>query len=215
MQKNYVLSALPIDINRGADINSLLENKKRILTGYRFLGAGKIGFQLLQETFRIKLEGNGADYAALWSPLIEQISRRKTRGFELKMDTYFPYYVDEPISFSISSSGGSPEVFSDGVKMPLREDVIIDDYWHGKAWASHSGWHQLRMTDSTTINYFVHETSEWSALRAAQSIKLTKVAQGKPQENRSSWLERKPVSPIIFYFIFLLAGGFLWLAPKI
>jgi hypothetical protein len=213
--KSYLLPAIPIEVSLGADTKSILENKKRALTGYRFFGAGKIGFQLLQETHRIRLEGNSDDYAAIWSELIEKISRKETRNFELKIDTHFPYYADEPISFSVVSAGGSPEVFSDGVKIPLSEDVIVDDYWQGKTWAGNPGWHQLRMVDSTTINYFVHEPSEWRTLRAAYSTSETRIAQNKTQENQSSSSERKPVSLFIFYFIFLLAGGFLWLAPKI
>lgn len=213
--KGYVLPALPIEIQLQSDINPILRNKKRVLAGYRFFGAGRIGFQLLRETFRIKLEGNGSGYSAIWSTLIEKVSRKKTRDFDLWINTCFPYYPDEPISFSITATVGAPKVSSDGIKIPLEEDVIISDYWHGKTWVSKPGWHQLGTADSSAINYFVHEISEWEALRAAYSSNQTKIATARSLKNSHAVIQPQPISPLIFYFIFLFAAGFLWLAPKI
>lgn len=213
--KSYVLPALPLDIKVEYSVKSIFKNRKRILAGYRLLGAGKIGFQLLQETYRLRQEGNGSDYATMWSTLIEKISRRKTKNFELKLTAYFPYYMDEPIPFAVISSGKTPELFADGIKIPLREDVIIDDYWHGKTWAGNPGWHQLRATDSATLNYFVHQPSEWSSLRAAYSTKQTQIACDRPSQKQAPFTEHRLVPPLVFYIIFLFASGFLWLMPKI
>src|SRR5688572_26902203 len=43
------------------------KNKTGILSGYTFRGAGKIGFQLLQETYPLALSGDSISYAELWS----------------------------------------------------------------------------------------------------------------------------------------------------
>jgi hypothetical protein len=53
-------------------------------------------------------------------------------------------------------------------------------------------------------------------MRAANSVRKTLLMTDDFQ-NRSEGIqqENKPVSPLLFYLIFLLASGFLWLAPKI
>ncbi|HTH58307.1 MAG TPA: hypothetical protein VL728_19810 [Cyclobacteriaceae bacterium] len=213
--KGYVLPAQPTEVTPIDGLTSILKNKKRTLTGYRFLGAGKIGFQLLQETYRIKLEGNGADYAAIWSTLLEKVSRKKAKNFDLKMNTFFPYYADEPVTFSVVSAGGIADAFSDDIKIPLIENVIINDYWHGKTWPKSTGWHQLRVGDSTLVNYFVHDVSEWTALSTVRMSNETRIAQFKTLQNHSPLPTSNPVSPFIFYLIFLFSAAFLWLAPKI
>jgi hypothetical protein len=214
--KKYVMSALPFEIAGSHSLESILKNNKRILAGYQFFGAGKIGFQLLQETYRLPLEGSHEDYALIWSPLIEKVARREKEKFHIKLNTDFPYYADEPVDFSVISSGQKPEIYSDNEKIPLTEDIIIDDYWHGQTWCGKSGWHSLNATDSVTVNYFIHEPTEWKSLRESNSIKDTSLAQSKSL--KSTAIHRKvtrQVSLLLFCVIFLVASGFLWLAPKI
>jgi len=215
-RKAYVLSCLPIEVTRGMEVESVTENRRRTLAGYRFLGAGKIGFQLLQETFRMKLQGDTVDYGTIWSTLIERISRRKVEDFMLKLDTHFPFYTDEPMVFSLTTNGKTAEVFSDSIKTPLQEDVVIDDYWHGNVWTGRKGWHQLRVNDSTKFNYFVCGQSEWRSLRAANVMNQTKASQDqKVLKNKYPLTTRTPVSSVLFFLVFLIAGAFLWLAAKI
>lgn len=214
--KKYVFPALPLDVGNHSALESVLKNKNRMLSGYRFWGAGKIGFLLLQETYRLALEGNTEDYATIWSELIEKIARRENKKFEVKIDTYFPYYTDEPIHFSIISSGEKTVLFADRVKIPISEDVVVDDLWNGKVWAGKSGWHQFKMADSTVLNYFVHKSNEWQSIRASSSRAATLLAQkASAIGGNSIQFSDDPISPVLFYIIFILASGFLWLAPKI
>lgn len=214
--KKYVLPALPLNVQNHSSLEPILKNKNRMLSGYRFLGAGKIGFQLLQETYRLSLEGNTEDYASIWSLLIEGVARRESKKFELKIDTRFPYYTDEPIRFSLISSGEKPELFSDNIKIPMSEHIVVDDLWKGKIWAGKSGWHQLRAADSTVLNYFVHESNEWPSIRASSSKTVTLLAQNTIAAGGQTVLfSSNPISPFLFYIIFMVASGFLWLAPKI
>jgi hypothetical protein len=212
--KEYVLPALPYEITAQPGIESVLKNKRRSLSGYKSLGLGKIGFQLLQETYRITLEGKLDDYSSIWSTLIERVARKQSKEVELKLISLFPFYPNEPIDFSVISSSVKPTIFFDEIKVPLSEDVIIDDYWHGRIWADKTGWHQLRGADSTALNYFIYDPTEWSSVRKSNLRKQTFLAQ-KSDNQISGITEATLVSRVLFYFIFLLTSGFLWLAPKV
>ena len=80
------------------------KNKTGILSGYTFRGAGKIGFQLLQETYTLALSGDSISYAELWSPLLEEISRSRSEPSKIRIVTPFPWYENEPIDIEVISS---------------------------------------------------------------------------------------------------------------
>ncbi|MBI1770075.1 MAG: hypothetical protein HY015_11175 [Bacteroidetes bacterium] len=209
-------SVLPVKVIEQPSVESVIKSKDRVLAGYRFYGAGKIAFQFLQETYRLELEGNSNDYAFIWTPLIEKSSRKRNKKFELKLINPFPYYPNESLKLSVLSSGEKPAIRSDDIKVPASEDVLLDDYWKTKSWAGKSGWHRFTANDSTTLNYFVSEPSEWKSLRIASQVKNTLLAQSALQTQSSvPQFENEKISPLIFYLTFILASGFLWLAPKI
>ena len=214
----YALPIQPIDISTSKSIVSTLTHNNKLLSGYSFKGAGKIAFQLLKETYRVRLEGNTDDYAFIWTPLIEKTARVKENEFKVKLLNSFPYYQDQSLDIGIISAGSSPTLLDGSIQLPIGEDVIIDDLWHSKTWASSPGWHHLTIKeDSTRLNYFVSKKDEWKALRILNNMKATKLAEYDKEivSTESLIRETKQISAIMFYFMFLFAAGFLWLAPKI
>lgn len=207
-----------MEITTDPAIQPITQKDGRILSGYRYSGFGKIGFQLLHETYRIRLEGNVDDYAAVWSALIERTARTRNEMFRAKLRTLFPYYTDEPLSVEIISSGAQPTLYSGRISLPITEDVVIDNLWLGKSWADEAGWHQfLIQEDSTQLNYFVSANDDWKTLRIANQIKANKLVQASNGESHAMVknYEEQAVSALLFYLLFLFAAAFLWLAPKI
>ena len=135
----------------------------------------------------------------------------------MNLTTDFPYYADEPLSVEIISSGIQPSLYEKKNSIPLTEDVIIDDYWHGKSWAGKPGWHQFSVSqDSTHLNYFVSNDDEWRALRIANQIRINKLTEAEDSKEKvAAQFFSKPIPAVLFYIIFLFACGFLWLAPKL
>jgi hypothetical protein len=214
----YTFPALPVKIDVDS-IEPITQSKERILSGYVSRGAGKIAFQLLQETYRLTLEGKTLDYARLWSPLIEQVAKIQDSRFKIELEQDFPIYTDEPLDINVIASKQNSRLLSDSVLLPLREDVVIDDYWHGSTWAGKRGWHQFSMEqDSTVKNYYVSDKSEWQNLRIVQQQKANEAISKKNFPNEQAevtFTGEKLISPLIFFLLFLLSSGFLWLAPKI
>lgn len=214
---NFVLPAAPVSIEAPASITPITVSSNRVLSGFVNLSAGKVAFQLLHETYRLLLEGKTNDYAIIWSPLLEATTRLKPHGFKIEIENQFPYYPDEPLSISVIAASEEPMLKSEALQLPLAEDVIVDDYWHTTTWAGKAGWHQLETQDSTQLNYFVASSKEWQALKIAN--------QHRQHSSRSTFYSErtkrelisvsKPISQLLFFITFLLASGFLWLAPKL
>jgi hypothetical protein len=215
--KRFVLPAQPVSVQANLPVTTITSSATRILSGYQHNAAGKIGFQLLHETYRLLLEGKTTEYAALWSPLLESTARLTQESFKIKISNTFPYYQDEPLAIEIIAASIEPELKSNTALLPLQEDAIIDDYWHTTTWAGEPGWHSLTTQDSTALNYYVSPANEWNALRAAnqQRAHLAKQTSFTGVHPANPQTEHKPISSLWFFIIFLLASGFLWLAPKL
>lgn len=211
----YVLPTLPMEFSFNRSPVAVIKNKNRLLSGYFFSGRGKIGFQLIQETFRLSIEGNTDDYASLWVTLIRSTARTEDAHFKLNLITPFPYYTNRPIEMAVSSSGPIPPLYADSASVALKEHARVDDYWTGQSWATQSGWHQLRLKgDSTQLNYFVSDTSEWKSLRICNQIRDNRLAREFSTASADQLTQPVPVPAILFYLLFLSSSAFLWLAPK-
>lgn len=200
-----------------SSINQVTSAGPRTLSGYRLLGDGKLGFQLLRETYSLSLGGETDAYAALWTPLLEQLARRQEMTCVARVVTPFPIYPDEPVTVEVISSGKVPRITADGARLPLLEDVRADDVWFGKTWAGEPGWHSVLEGDSVVLNYWVSPTGAWSSWRQASQQRSNHLAVGAPgmSEPVTTRTLQKPVSPWIFLFLFVVSSGFLWLAPKL
>jgi hypothetical protein len=214
---SFVLPATPVSIAATSEITPIIGSSNRTLSGFLNLGAGKVGFQLLHETYRLLLEGKENDYANLWSPLLKATTRLKSQRFKIQIENSFPNYTDEPLTISVIAANEEPILKYKTTTLPLQEDVIVDDYWHTITWAGKAGWNQLETQDSTRLNYFVAAADEWETLRVSNQHK-------QHQSRTTSYSERtqreltsitKPIPVLLFFIIFLLASSFLWLAPKL
>jgi hypothetical protein len=211
-----VLPNLPIELGVDPFMLAVTKNKNRVLSGYFYSGLGKIGIQFIQETFRLVVEGNTDDYASLWVTLIGNTARTKGSNFKLRLITPFPYYANEPIEIAAISSDLQPSLVADSARIPVKENASVDDYWTGQSWAGQSRWHQLSIRqDSTQLNYFVSDTSEWKSLKISNQIKDNRVSQIFSTNDPKKVTQHVPVPTVLFYFLFLFSSAVLWLVPKV
>lgn len=213
--KKVTLPAWAFKVNPDADIVITLKNRNRILSGYRYNGFGKTGFQLLQETYRLMLEGDSLAYSELWADLIGKTARTEGKPFSLKITSGFPYYTDEPLTVEAISAGTIPVVLNDSVRVPLTEDLFIDDRWAGKFWPGEPGWHTLTAGDSTRLMYYVSDKKDWTSLAATNAMIKTSELSVKTLPEKKMTITFRPVPIWIFYLLFLFSAGFLWLVPKL
>lgn len=214
--KKNILPAWPFKVNADAGIVTTLKNRNRILSGYRYDGFGKTGFQLLQETYRLMLEGDSLAYSELWANLIGKTARAKTNPISLRITSEFPYYTDEPLTVEAISAGTLPVVLNDSIRIALTEDLFIDDRWTGKFWTGEPGWHTLTVAgDSTRLMYYVSDKKDWTALAATNAMAETSAQSVKTLPEKKMTTTFTAVPAWIFYLLFLFSAGFLWLVPKL
>lgn len=209
--QTVTLSAWPVNARKDF---AIIKNKNRVLAGYKRLGAGKVGYQLLTETYPLIAKGQAKIYNHVWTNVVETLSRISAQTTSIKIINTFPVYPDEPLNIEVLAT--NPEVYLDSTQLPLHEHEVIDNLWSTTAWAKEKGWHQLlSATDSVTTNFFIPDFNSWVALRAANLQKATKEKAGGSLKFEADKLSYKTVSPILFFVLFVLAIGFLWLAPKL
>ena len=210
------LSALPYRALESSLVKPIIKSEEGVLSGYQHRGLGKIGFQFLQQTYQLTLAGDSLSYANLWSLVIEHVARFNTVTSKIKIKKSFPIYEDEPIDIEIISSDESPIFFVDSIQSPLQENVLIDNVWNARTWASKEGWHTLQLKDDVSLQYYVFNQDDWKTPAAAQKIKTNELGiTMKEGESVEKIMQSKVVNPIFLYFLFVLTAGFLWLAPKL
>ncbi|MBL7834716.1 MAG: hypothetical protein JNK18_12225 [Cyclobacteriaceae bacterium] len=195
---------------------SLLEDTNgRAVSGYVQHGFGKNGFSLLSNTFTFQLSGQAETYATLWSDMISALARKEQKPYDLAWLTSFPVYPDEPIEFQITSASEKPSVLIDSVEVPVSEHSLVHHVWYGKFWAGRAGWNSLTIRQSTdTYNFFVSQPGEWNSLRVAHQQKaMQKMISAQRDEQKE--VVRQAIPRALFFVLFVLAAGFLWLAPKL
>ena len=207
------LPTLQLETKQSTAILTAANN--RVVSGYVHSGSGKVGYQLLNETYPVGLQGKAEAYSALWVPLLEKTARTIKQDFKLRITSPFPHYEDEPISFDIISSGNEPALSIDNIQFPLTEDVYVDDLWHGTVWLSGNTWHDF-VIDSITTPVHVAKEGTWKSVRSNNNRKATALHSGSSADTEYVATARDygKIKTILFS-IFVLAAGFLWLSPKL
>ena len=214
--KSFSFPSAQLRITPNPSTIPVQKNNTGILSGYTFRGAGKIGFQLLQETYRLALAGDSISYAELWSPLLEQISRAAREPSKIRIVTAFPWHENEPIDIELISATENISLSADSLPLPLKENVSFDNIWHARTWAGTPGWHVLRTGNGTSLHYFVSKPGEWNSLSRVNQQNKNKIYARQDLDRLSEKIDsREEIPPLIFYILFLLGGGFIWLAPKL
>lgn len=210
------ISATPVNISSERNLFTIQRTTSgRTVSGYYQTGLGKAGFQLLTNTFSLELAGEKEAYAEIWSPLIAAIARKELKEYDLSFITPFPYYLDEPIEFKIIGGTIRPTLSMDSLQIPLVEDPVIKNVWVGKIWASQTGWNSFYIDqDSSRHNFFVSQPEGWRSLQVFNQQKsMRKLSSQK--EHVVEHVLFQPIPRVIFFFLFLLSVGFLWLIPKL
>ncbi|HMJ70699.1 MAG TPA: hypothetical protein VK508_17475 [Cyclobacteriaceae bacterium] len=209
---SFVLPALPLEVKQSTP---LLTSGPRVISGFRHFGAGKVGYQLLSETYQVGLQGKSEAYSSLWVPLLEKCARSEKEDFKLKVVSPFPFYENQPVEFDILSSGDEPHLMFGQTEVPLAEDAWIDDLWHGKIWLETTTWHDLRID---SLSHWIHlaKKGSWKTLHTNNTRKATALA---ATQSASAISTEKTYDAallrIILFSLFILSAGFIWLAPKL
>lgn len=211
--KTVNLPAWPINPEAN-DLNGIIRNKTGVLAGYTNHGFGKKGIQLLQETYKLTLQGDSSLYENIWSTLAHQVARRKISAVSVGAFP-FPLSEGQPFEIEIMSNDHLPRLKQAGHVIPVAEDSRIDGIWSAKIWAGAPGWNSLSISDSLHFNYYVSQPGSWKSLAESQS--RSRMASASLNEHRAFGSAKEPAPVLVSLFLVLAILGLmgLWLAPKL
>jgi hypothetical protein len=214
--KKITVSMATVTAPASTQLNPILKNKSGVLTGYRTIGLGKVGYQLLQDTYPLVLQGDSIAYSHIWSPSIEILLRSIRREQTVHIKNNFPFYPHTPLAVDIITTQNNPALSADSIVLPLAEDAIVDNLWHTTMWTATPGWHQFITGDSVKHNYYVSAPGAWKSLQAIHVRNASMLhRQSRTADDTTRSFTYRFVPPLLFYLLMLAGLLVLWLTPKL
>lgn len=180
--------------------------------GFLPFGIGSIGFGELTDTYQLQLSGKSGLYGTIWNELLHPV---------LGMESVLPApmiptfaFIDNKTVINFSSAKASP-VAIEGIKWPIINSPIRTESWKVEFWPDKMGWNEINVVGDSSSHYlFVHGTTDWQTKRKYEKQLYHRMYQpSKPAEKRV--LYDKYLSKWIFFILFLISAGVIWVEQKL
>lgn len=189
----------------------------QIVSAYKRRGKGRIGTTILTNTYELILNGEAEQYRQLWSEIIERLGKKQDHQISWKTSSVHAI-KDHPFDFELRTLLKDPEVKTGkGYDIALRNTIDVPTVWKGRSYPLKEGWHSLGFVQDSSrrFHYFVQDTSSWKARTAYDKVMANKRFLGKTTVGKEKNRSAKRVSPLVFFGVFLMCIGALWLLPKL
>lgn len=134
---------------------------------------GKIGTTVLQNTYRLVLDGSESLYANIWTQILKGITKEQEKVIDWKAITETPR-IDEPLEFELRTSMNGIEVATDeGVHIPLIQNSLVPSKWRGVRYPRKSGWNTIEVSNDTVskFSYFIFDKSQRKSITLSERLK--------------------------------------------
>ncbi|WP_424000980.1 hypothetical protein [Maribacter sp. IgM3_T14_3] len=186
------------------------------LAAYRQMGNGKIATTSLLNSYQLLLNGKSEVYHGVWTAILDKIAKKKGQAVSWESNTKTPR-IDEPFNCEVRTNLEEFGIINeDSISVSLVQNALLPSHYSGTVYPKKTGWNTLQVeNDSTDISYYVFEKNDWKALTSTTNIAANKKQfANETQKSRTVFVDR-PVSQLLFYILFLLGVGWLWLSPKL
>jgi hypothetical protein len=189
---------------------------KRI-AAYKQMGLGRVATTTLLSSYQMVLNGSNEVYKSMWTKILDEIARRQRISVEWKADTQIPK-VDEPFHFSLYTNLKEFAVIDeDSVRTLMLQKPTVSTHYTGTIYPKVKGWQHLSIDHDSTaqFSFFVYDSVDWKALSTSQNIVLNQKKFKNGINKNRTVISNRPISPLLFYVLFLLGVGWLWFSPKL
>ena len=192
--------------NRGErQIKPMISAGKKIITASQSRGIGKVGLNLLHETYSLKLKGDSLEYNELWMTLIDEIAKPSIKTTTINTQRVFPLFENQPLEMEILSSS-KPSITYHNAELPLIENPSVPNVFNSKLWTQGTGWDSV-VTDHPEF-FFTFSRGSWEALVAQRNMAAT--ARLAVDEDQKQFPAASPIPSWLFYSTFILSAAILW-----
>ena len=212
-----VMDKYPYEFKMGYGLEKIHHFNNNTVTAYRRMENGRVGTTLLQNTYQLLLKGHKEVYEQLWTKTISSIAKREFVQTEWINNSGFAYQ-DQPFYPTIRTSIKNPDVLnSEGIEIPIQQDVHIASKWYATTFPTKIGWNQLHVKNDSlsTYDYYVMDTLNWKSLNAFNTRKENQRHFPGSSENQKKVKFLQPINQFWFFLIFVVGMGYLWLEPKL
>ncbi len=211
------LEKYPYTIITGLTVAPILTDNGKPLAAYKQIGNGRVSTMTVQNSYQLLLEGEDETYGEFWTALLDATLKKEEAKIDWEAQTEIPR-KDQPFKFNVRTALDSFQVIdSDGNGVPLLQHPRVPSLFSGTIYPRQTGWNHLRvqMDSSSLLPFFVFDSTSWKSVSITKKIEANSWEfKNESQKNRTVLIDR-PISLFIFYLIFLLGMGWLWLAPKL
>lgn len=200
------------------NLQSIFQNKTRVLSAYKRVGLGRVGASVFQNTYEALLNGHTQAYQQLWTKTIESLSKIENPLMEWNTKALFAF-KNEPFNFQLRIAETNPIVIAnEGYNIPMRQDIDIATLWKGSTYPRDIGWKKQYIKRDTTavFEYYTTTSQHWQTLIAYNTITINKrFFNNHTLKDHKSVKPMRPINSIWFFLIFIISMGYLWLESKL
>jgi hypothetical protein len=193
--------------------------QNHILVNTSLVGAGRMVFTNVNNTFNWMLAGNKDDYAAFWSLLIAKAVRKAPVTENWSIASQLPT-MNEPVQLLLNAPSAPTQISADRSIIPPKQNSIIPFEWDNTYWPTTTGWHSIKQNNGALVWWYTYNENEWQSARASKKTADTR-QYAKTYETNASVTKpihqklRIEVPKIYFYLLLLAACTFLWVEGKV
>ncbi|MEH6512317.1 MAG: hypothetical protein V7734_04345 [Maribacter arcticus] len=217
LNSTIALEKYPYEFDEEFLVSPIIVGDGKTIAAYKQMALGRVATTTLLSSYQMLLNGSGQTYKSIWTKILDEIAKPKIVPVEWKPETQIPK-VDEPFDFSLYTNQQEFAVIDeDSVRTPMLQKLMVPTHFTGTIYPKKTGWQHLSIDgDSTSqFSFFVYDSVDWKALSSTQNIVLNQKKFKTDVNKNKTVISNRPVSPLLFYILFLLGVGWLWLSPKV
>ncbi|WP_336093139.1 hypothetical protein [Leeuwenhoekiella sp. CH_XMU1409-2] len=218
LQDGTAVSTFGYYLNTVTNFNATLKSGNQILAGQRFLGFGSVSTTVLSNTYALQLKGNQERYNRLWSALLTSVLKPESDvvfweergGIGTPNEPYTIKFRTAVSEFTLTDT--------DGNSIPAAQHPNIPELWSATFYPEETGWFTLSFTTGETVSehaYYVFAEEDWQTIKTSARAKANRDFFNNADTDLKELLVKRPINPLYFFVMFVLAMGYLWLEPKL
>ncbi len=181
-------------------------------------GSGRLVFTAVTNSYNWMLAGDKDDYAAFWSLLIKNATR-KTPISESWTINRFPT-ANEPVGLRLQSAQIPKKIIADSSLITPVQNPDVPFEWNNHYWPVTTGWYSIKQNDGQPQWWYVYSKDDWKPAKATEKLAATEHYAEVYPANSSVTKQihenvRIEVPKIYFYLLLLAACVYLWAEGKL
>jgi len=181
-------------------------------------GSGRLVFTTITNSYNWMLAGDKGDYAAFWSLLIKNATRKIPVSENWNV-AGFPT-VNEPVDLQLQSAQVPGKIVADSSVIAPAQNPDIPFEWNNRYWPATAGWHQIKQNNGQAQWWYVYGNDDWKYAKITEKLAATRyyastnTATGFVTKQIHEKMQIE-VPKIYFYLLLLAACVYLWAEGKL